>query len=99
MKRMYSVKSSSRRWSNDAFFNIINSALINNRILYKHVCKEDINQREFIQRLCEELTDSMPSNASENKDELDKPSCKISCVANRNDCASKPSLLTYCFVK
>ena len=81
------------------FYNMINSALINSYILYKHVCKEDVIQREFIQRLCDELTDSMSCNAPEDKDMLHEPPCKLHCIAEGNGSTSKPPRPSCCFVK
>ena len=90
MTKMYSVEDSRRRWPMYRFYNMINSALINGHILYKHVCKEGISRRQFIQRVWKGLTGSMPCNASEDKDMSDKPPCKVHCVAERSKSTSKP---------
>ena len=56
MSRCYSVKAGSRRWPIHVFYNVIDMALVNSRIIYKHVCNSSINRRMFIQRISEELT-------------------------------------------
>ena len=48
MSRCYSVKAGSRRWSIHVFYNVIDMALINSWIIYKHVCNSSICRRMFI---------------------------------------------------
>ena len=90
MTRMYLVEASRRRWPINEFYNMINLALINTHILYKHVHKEGISRRKFIQRMFEELTDSMSCNAPEDKDMLDEPPCKVHFLTKRSGFTSKP---------
>ena len=99
MTKISSIDASSRRWPMHEVYNMINLALINSLILYKHVCKEDINARKFIQRLFEKLTDKHVLQCSKDKDMLDEPSCKVHCVTERSGSTSKlPRLICY-FVK
>ena len=99
MTRIYSFEASSRRWPKHECHNMINSALINSHILYKHVCKEDISRRKFIQRVCEELTNIMPCKAPEDKDMLEELPCKVHGIAERSGSTSKRPRLTCCSVK
>ena len=79
------------------FYNIINSALINSHILCTHVFKEDTSRKKFIQTVYRELSENMPGNSPEHKDMLEKPPCKVSCVAERSGLTSKLLHLTCCF--
>src|SRR5882757_9199035 len=55
MARKYSVKSSSRRWPVQVFYNILDLAAINAWVLYKETTGKIITRRKFILKLCEEL--------------------------------------------
>ena len=59
MSRCYSVKAGSRHRPIHVFYNVIDMALINSWIIYKHVCNSSINCRMFIQRASEELTGAL----------------------------------------
>jgi hypothetical protein len=55
MARKYTVKSGSRRWPLQVFFNILDLAGINCWILYKNTTGENISRKDFLFRLAEEL--------------------------------------------
>lgn len=55
MARKYSVKSSSRRWPVQVFYNILDLAAINAWVLYKETTGKTISRRKFILKMCEEL--------------------------------------------
>ena len=59
MARLYSVKAASRRWPMHVFYNVVDMALINSWVIYKHVCQSNISRREYIQKIAEELTGSV----------------------------------------
>ena len=61
MTRRYSVKAASWRWPMHVFYNVVDMALINSWILYKQVFQSSISNREFIQSVAEELTESAPT--------------------------------------
>ena len=61
MSRCYSVKAGSRHWPIHVFYNVIHMALINNWIIYKHVCNSSISCRMFVQRVSEELMGNTPN--------------------------------------
>ena len=61
MTRFYLVKAAGRHWPMRVFYNVVHMALINSWILYKQVCQSSISHREFIQRVAEELTGSVPT--------------------------------------
>jgi len=65
MSRMYSTKARSRRWPMHVFYNVIDMALVNSHIIYKHVCSSNVSRRVFIQKVCEELTKSTPFEVTE----------------------------------
>ena len=44
MSRCYSVKAGSRRWPTHVFYYVIDMALINSWIIYKHVCNSSISR-------------------------------------------------------
>lgn len=56
MARKYSVKSGSRRWPLQVFFNILDLVGINSWILYKNLTGKNISRKDFLFRLAEELT-------------------------------------------
>ncbi|XP_043505326.1 piggyBac transposable element-derived protein 4-like [Polistes fuscatus] len=55
MARNYSVKSKSRRWPLQVFFNILDLAGINAWVLYKETTGGEITRQEFLFQLAEEL--------------------------------------------
>ncbi|XP_050453253.1 piggyBac transposable element-derived protein 4-like [Cataglyphis hispanica] len=55
MARKYTVKSGSRRWPFQVFFNILDLAGINCWILYKNTTGENISRKDFLFRLAKEL--------------------------------------------
>lgn len=55
MARKYSVKSGSRRWQLQVFFNILDIAVINTWILYKNTTGENVSRKKFLFLLAEEL--------------------------------------------
>src|SRR5882757_5751585 len=55
MARKYSVKSSSRRWPVQVFYNTLDLVAINAWVLYKETTGKIITHRKFILKLCEEL--------------------------------------------
>lgn len=73
MARKYSVKSGSRRWPLQVFFNILDLAGINSWILYKNTTGETISRKDFLFRLAEELA-SEYQTAREKPQEINIPS-------------------------
>ena len=55
MARTYSVKSKSRRWPLQVFFNIIDLAGINAWVLYKEATGDKLSRQTFLFKLAEEL--------------------------------------------
>jgi hypothetical protein len=55
MARKYTVKASSRRWPLQIFFNILDLAAINAWILYKETTGIQIQRKEFLFQLAEQL--------------------------------------------
>lgn len=55
MARKYTVKSGSRRWPLQVFFNILDLAAINSWILYKNTTGDNVSRKDFLFRLAEEL--------------------------------------------
>ncbi|KAL6417615.1 hypothetical protein ACFW04_014418 [Cataglyphis niger] len=72
MARKYTVKSSSRRWPLQIFFNILDLAAINAWILYKEATGIQIQRKEFLFQLAEQLStdygDARQKKSSENED-------------------------------
>lgn len=56
MARKYSVKSGSRRWPLQVFFNILDLAAINAWVLYNEITGENISRKDFLFQLAEELS-------------------------------------------
>ena len=56
------MKAASRRCPVHIFYNIIDMALINRWVIYTAVCKSNFSHREYIQKVCEELTGSLNSD-------------------------------------
>ena len=50
MSKLYSVKTTSRRWPIHIFYNAIDMALINSWVINKAVCKSSISRRVYIQK-------------------------------------------------
>ena len=61
MTSVYSVNSGSRRWHVHVFYNVVDMALINSWIIYKHVCKRNIRRRKYIQIVTKELNGRFPT--------------------------------------
>lgn len=55
MARKYSTKSASRRWPVQVFFNVLDLAAINSWIVYKESIGINIERRDFILKLADEL--------------------------------------------
>lgn len=55
MSRKYSTKSASRRWPVQVFFNILDFAAINAWVVYKEATRINIQRRDFILNLADEL--------------------------------------------
>ena len=85
--RIYSVKAASRRWPIHGFYNIIDLALINSWIVYKHVCERSISSRKYIQKIIEELTGTVSnSTQTENREaSIQSPlaKCRRTCLTRR----------------
>ncbi|CAF0985459.1 unnamed protein product [Brachionus calyciflorus] len=56
MTRNYSVKSSTRRWPVQVFYNIHNFTSITSWVLYKKVNKSQIPRRDFLAQLVKEIS-------------------------------------------
>ena len=65
MARKHNVKSGSRSWPLQVFFNILDLAKINSWILYKNTTGKNISRKDFLFRLVEELTFIYTEIASE----------------------------------
>ena len=55
MARKYTVKASSRRWPLQIFFNVLDLAAINAWILYKETTGIQIQRKQFLFQLAEQL--------------------------------------------
>ena len=53
---LYSVKAASKRWIVHVFYNVINLALINSWVIYKALCKSNINRRAYIEKVYKDIT-------------------------------------------
>ena len=92
MARKYSVRARSFRRPRQVFFNILDLAAINARILYKECTRSKISRKEFIFCLAEELTEENKHNFCQRSDasflspsEVRK-SCQVDyCKKNRSD--------------
>ena len=62
MARKYSVKVESRRWPVHVFYNVIDLALINSWILFRNVCKSNVNRCRFIQLVGKVFTRTNPGD-------------------------------------
>ena len=51
----YSVKTGSRRWSVQVFYNVLDLAAINSWVLYKECTEKNLPRREYILQLAQEL--------------------------------------------
>lgn len=60
MSRTYSTRAGSRRWPMHVFYNVLDFCLINAWIAYKSVCRSTISRRQFIHKVCEDLTGHFP---------------------------------------
>ena len=86
MTRTYSVKAASRRWPNHVFYNVIDLALINSWILYITVNNSLITRKQYIQKVCEELTGNIQNeNVAPDFVEADAPAPKrrATCLTGR----------------
>ncbi|XP_043597817.1 piggyBac transposable element-derived protein 4-like [Bombus pyrosoma] len=73
MAKKYSVKSGSRRWPLQVFFNILDLASIDAWILYKETTGEQISRKEFMFQLADELAaDNEKSRVEQRASEIQK---------------------------
>jgi hypothetical protein len=68
MAHKYTVKSASRRWPLQVFFNILDLAGINSWILYKETTGEKISRKDFLFKLAEELASEFQSSRTKSDD-------------------------------
>jgi hypothetical protein len=62
MTKIYTVKSPTRRWPMQVFYNLLNIAIINSWILYKIVNKSSITRRDFLIKLIDEIKKKFVEN-------------------------------------
>ena len=77
MARKYSVKSGSRTWPLQVFFNILDLAGINSWVLYKNATGKNISRKDFLFRLAEELTFDFQSSSQKIAGEADSPTSHL----------------------
>jgi hypothetical protein len=85
MARKYTVKSASRRWPLQVFFNILDLAGINSWILYKETTGEKISRKKFLFKLSEELASEF--KVSRQKKEVPNVIFKTETVSERKRCS------------
>ena len=88
MSICYSVKAGSRRWPIHVFHNVIDMALVNNWIIYKHVCNSSISRRMFIQRVSEDMTMGTPNKRLRTESNAAVAKC-ASRLEKRKTCCGK----------
>jgi hypothetical protein len=87
MARKYTVKSASRRWPLQVFFNILELAGINSWILYKNATGEKITRQRFLCNLAEDLTSEyVLSKQKPNESSLSMTSSSSCVVYERKSC-------------
>ena len=59
------MKVASRRWPFHVFYSVIDIAIINNWIAYKHLCQSKISRRDYILRVVEEVTENVPMGSQQ----------------------------------
>ena len=97
MTRMYSVKAASRRWPNHVFYNVIDLALINSWMLYITVNNSSITRKQYIQKVCEELTGNIQNeNVAPDSVEADAPAPKRRATCSTGRC-NKNRTLDRCY--
>ena len=74
MSRKYSVKSKSRRWPLQVFFNILDLVGINAWILYKETTGERISRQDFLLKLAENLAADFIEEHQLSKEDIPKKS-------------------------
>ena len=101
MTRMYSVKAASRRWPNHVFYNVIGLALINSWILYITVNNSSITRKQYIQKVCEELTGNIQNeNVAPDSVDADAPAPKRRATCSTGRCNKNRTLdRCYCYNK
>jgi hypothetical protein len=87
MARKYTVKSGSRRWPLQVFFNILDLAGINSWILYKSATGKKISRKDFLFQLADELaSEYVASKQKSNESNLSTISSSSSIVHERKWC-------------
>lgn len=89
MARKYSVKSKSRRWPAQVFFNILDLAGINSWVLYRETTGEKISRQQFLFQLAEELAEDFQHEKQEDQENIQETSTKSSsgsCLRMRKRC-------------
>ena len=86
MSRKYSVKSKSRRWPLQIFFNILDLAAINAWILYTEATGERISRQDFLLNLAENLSADYTEECHQSKEDTSKDTNKCDGSYKRKTC-------------
>lgn len=92
MARKYSVKSKSRRWPLQIFFNILDLAGINSWVLYKEATGEKISRQQFLFQLAEELAEDFQDAQQKEQEDIQETSTNSSSVS----CVRKKCQIRFC---
>ncbi|XP_014614562.1 PREDICTED: uncharacterized protein LOC106792604 [Polistes canadensis] len=85
MARKYTVKSSSRRWPLQIFFNILDLAAINAWILYKEVTRIQIERKQFLFKLAEQLSVNYTTERQKNSSQQENSEVSTATSSSTRD--------------
>lgn len=85
MARKYTVKSSSCRWPLQIFFNILDLAAINAWILYKEVTGMQIERKQFLFQLAEQLSADFTTEREKHSSQQEDPQVSTATSSNTTD--------------
>ncbi|KAK2580001.1 hypothetical protein KPH14_010766 [Odynerus spinipes] len=85
MARKYTVKSSSRRWHLQIFFNILDLAAINAWILYKEVTGIQIERKQFLFQLAEQFSADYTTEREKHSSQQKDPQISTATSSNTTD--------------
>lgn len=83
MARKYTVKSSSRRWPLQIFFNILDLAAINAWILYKEATGIQIQRKQFLFQLAEQLSTDYRAERQKKSSKNEDPQTSNTTYSNK----------------
>ena len=89
MTRKYTTKAPSRRWPMHIFYNILDIAGINSRVLYEKASNKRINRHSFLEKIVFEILDILSNEEALQHSSFDTEMPRITGQCKKNNCVNK----------